>query len=163
MLNSWTPLIAGHAVAASAALVIGPFQLWRTPKGDKAHRVIGRIWVGLMLFVAAGSFLFGGYSNALDVFLRALAVWTVISTTSGIVLARRGNIRHHRGFMVGTYLGLVGAFIGVVAVRRRLVPSWFVAHPLMMSLIAVAIIAVSGFLLAGVVGFYRRQPAAERA
>jgi uncharacterized membrane protein len=163
LLTSWTLLIAAHAVAASAALIIGPFQLWRRPKGDKIHRVIGRIWVGLMLFVAAGSFLFGGYSNALDVFLRALAVWTLISTTAGILLARRGNIRHHRGFMIGTYLGLLGAFVGVVAVRRRLVPSWFAAHPMMMSIIVVAIIAVTGFLIAAVVEFYRRQPAAERA
>ncbi|HEY4991276.1 MAG TPA: DUF2306 domain-containing protein [Nakamurella sp.] len=161
MLEPWTFVIASHAVAAGLALVIGPFQILRRVKGDKIHVFIGRTWAGLMLWVAAGSFLFGGYGGAIDIFLRVLAVWTLFSVTTAIVLARRGDIRHHRGFMVGTYFGLVGAFIGVVAVHTRRVPSWFAAYPLMMSLIAVGIVAVAGFFLGGVVARYRREPSAS--
>jgi uncharacterized membrane protein len=151
VLEPWTFVIASHAVAACAALVLGAVQILRKTKGDPIHRTNGRVWVALMLYVAASSFLFGGWTQPLDVFLRVLAVWTLFSVTTAVVMARRGNIRRHRGFMVGTYFGLIGAFIGVVAVRTRLVPTWFAAYPLMMSLVAVAILAVSGFLVGAIV------------
>lgn len=164
MLPAWTWLIALHAVAASLAMVLGAFQILRPTKGDPPHQVIGRIWVGLMLFVALGSWLFGGYDSAIDIFLRVLAVWTTFSVIMAVVQARRGNIDRHRGFMVGTYLGLLGAFIGVLAVHTRRVPAWFAAEPLLMSLIATAIIAVGGFVIAGVLfGTRPRRPAAHNA
>lgn len=156
-MEPWTIPIAGHAIAASLALVLGPFQILRRVKGDRIHIIVGRTWAGLMLFVAAGSFLFGGYGGAIEIFLRVLAVWTLFSVSFGIYRARRGDIRHHRGFMIGTYIGLVGALVGVLAVRTRRVPSWFAADPLMMSLIAVAIFAAAGFFIAGVVARYREQ------
>ena len=156
MLPAWTWLIALHAVAASLALVLGAFQLLRTTKGDPPHKAIGRIWVGLMLYVALGSWLFGGYDSPIDIFLRALAVWTTFSVIMAVIQARRGRIDKHRGFMVGTYLGLIGAFIGVLAFRTRRVPAWFIAEPLMMSLIAIAIIAVGGFVIAGIM--FRTRP-----
>lgn len=150
MLPAWTWLIALHAIAASLAMVLGAFQILRPVKGDPPHRAIGRIWVGLMLFVALGSWLFGGYDSPIDIFLRVLAVWTTFSVTMAVVHARRGQIDRHRGYMVGTYFGLLGAFVGVLAVHTRRVPAWFAAQPLMMSLIAVAIIAVGGFVVAGI-------------
>lgn len=150
MLPAWTWLIALHAIAASLALVLGAFQILRPTKGDAPHKAIGRLWVGLMLFVALGSWLFGGYESAIDIFLRALAVWTTFSVIMAVIQARRGNIDKHRGFMVGTYFGLIGAFVGVLAFRTRRVPAWFIAEPLMMSLIAVAIIAVAGFVVAAI-------------
>ena len=156
MLPAWTWLIALHAIAASLALVLGAFQILRPTKGDAPHKAIGRLWVGLMLFVALGSWLFGGYESAIDIFLRALAVWTTFSVIMAIIQARRGNIDKHRGFMVGTYFGLIGAFVGVLAFRTRRVPAWFIAEPLMMSLIAVAIIAVGGFVVAGIM--FRTRP-----
>lgn len=149
MLQPWTFVIASHAVAASLALVLGPVQLLRRVKGDPLHVVVGRVWAVLMLYVAASSFLFGDWTSALDIFLRALAVWTLISVVMAVVRVRQGNVTSHRGFMTGTYFGLVGAFVGVVAVRSRLVPSWFVAHPWPMSLAAVAVVAVAGFVVAG--------------
>lgn len=81
--------------------------------------------------------------------------------TVGVVMARRGNIRRHRGLMVGNYIGLLAAFVGVLAVHTRRVPSWFVAHPLGMSVVAVAIAAVAGFFLAAVVSYARPLPAAR--
>jgi uncharacterized membrane protein len=150
VLPTWTFLIASHAVAAALCLVLGPFQIIRRPKGDAAHRLVGRTWAVLMLYVAAGSFLFGGYDTGIAIFLRVLAAWTLCSVTLGVIMARRGNIHRHRGFMVGTYFGLIAAFIGVVAVHTRRVPTWFVAHPVTMSLIAVAIIAAASLFLSGV-------------
>jgi uncharacterized membrane protein len=155
VLPAWTVLIATHAVAASVCLVLGAFQILRRTRGDAVHIVVGRTWAALMLYVAAGSFLFGGYDEAIAIFLRALATWTLVTVTAGVIMARRGNIHRHRGFMIGNYVGLVAAFVGVVAVHTRRVPAWFAAEPLLMSVVAVAICAVAGFFLAAVVWRFR--------
>lgn len=147
MLQPWTFLIATHAIAATLALVFGAFQLLRRTKGDPIHKLTGRIWVGLMLYVSVFSFGFGGYKDGIDIFLRALAVWTIFSTTFAVYQAQKKNIPMHRAFMIGTYLGLWGAFIAVIAVYTRRVPSWFSAHPLEMSLIALAILTVGCIVL----------------
>lgn len=154
-LAPWTFLIASHAIAASLALVIGAFQILRPKRGDPIHKLTGRIWVGLMLYVSIFSFAFGGYTDGIDIFLRCLALWTVFCTVLATWCARHGKIAVHRGFMVGTYLGLVGAFIAVVAIRTRRVPSWFAAHPLEMSLVALAIIAVSGMTIGGILQYHQ--------
>lgn len=157
MPEPWTVIMASHAIAASGALLLGGFQVIRPVRGDPVHKALGRIWVTLMLWTSLSSFFFGGWTQALDIFLRALAIWTFISVPLGIRAARRGDISSHRGFMVGNYLGLVGAFIGVVAVRSRMVPSWFVAYPVMMSLIALALCVVCGFVVAGVFATHRTR------
>ena len=148
-MSSWTIIIASHAVAASVSLVLGPVQLIRRPKGDPAHRLIGRTWTVCMMFTAATSFFFGGWASGADFFLRALAVLTLVATPLGIVHARAGRIRAHARTMVFGYLGLVGAFIGVWAVPSRRVPSSFAEHPVIMSGIALLIIAVSLVFVTG--------------
>ena len=51
---TWTPVIAGHATAAITALLVGGIMLYRT-KGPPAHRLWGRIWVGMMLVIVLTS------------------------------------------------------------------------------------------------------------
>lgn len=150
MLSEWTVLIASHAVSATIALVLGPVQLLRRTRGDRVHRLVGRVWSVMMLYAAAGSFFFGGWTKVSDLLLRSLAVITLVGVTLGIVLAQRGWIRAHRFTMISGYLGLVGAFIGVWAVPDRRVASSFAAHPVLMSVIAVIISACSMlFVLVG--------------
>ena len=161
MLQPWTFLIASHAIAASLAMLIGGFQIFRPKGGDAVHKALGRIWVGLMIYVSIGSFFFGGYGDAIDLFLRGLAIWTLFSVVFAIYQARRGNIATHRGLMVGTHLGLIGAFIGVVAVHTRRVPSWFMAHPLEMTIVALIIIAVAGFIIAAILQRYSKLPPSD--
>lgn len=150
MLEPWTIGITVHAVAAALAITLGTVNVFRRTRGDLTHRVIGRVWSALMLLVAVGSFWIGGYASGLGLFLHGLAAWTVISICTGVLAARRGAIRVHRGFMLGSYLGLLGAFVGVISVPSRRVPSWFSAHPLAMSAVAVVIIA-AGLATAGII------------
>lgn len=122
--------------------------MFRPTKGDTVHRIVGRVWATLMLAVAAGSFAFGGWSEPVDWFLRALAAWTLFSVSRGWLLARRGNVAGHRGFMVGTYVGLVIAFVFVVAIPSRQVPQWLAAAPWTMALAAVACMAAAAGVVA---------------
>lgn len=157
MPQPWTFLIATHAIAASLALVFGGFQLLRRTKGDPIHKLAGRIWVGLMLYVSTFSFFFGGYKDGIDIFLRTLAIWTIFSVIFAIYQAKKGRISIHRAFMTGTYIGLWGALIGVVAVHTRRVPMWFSAHPLEMSLVALAILTAACLALSAIMYTERKQ------
>ncbi len=44
-----------HSAAALVALLLGAWQLWAA-KGTGGHRVLGYVWVGLMMLVAVSSF-----------------------------------------------------------------------------------------------------------
>lgn len=114
-----TPLISAplpipfHALAALAATMLGALQLWG-PKGTRNHRMLGYIWVGLMVFVAASGFfihvlrLFGPFSP-----IHLLSVFTLASLWYAVRAARLGKIGQHRRIMVALFwmaLVLTGAF-----------------------------------------------------
>lgn len=88
------------------------------PKGTAAHKLLGRIWVALMLAVAISSFWIGGS------LIHLLSAWTLVSLAAAIWFIRRGNVRAHQGFMIGTLLGLAGAGLGAFA-PGRLLPTLF--------------------------------------
>ncbi len=93
-----------HAVAAMIAIVLGAIQLYMK-KGGMLHKMLGRIWVGLMLAVSISSFwiheikLWGLYSP-----IHLLSVWTIISCGMGVYFARAGKIKSHKVTMVLMYV-----------------------------------------------------------
>ena len=109
-------VIGIHLAAAFLALIMGSAMLVRT-KGTSSHKLLGRTWVALMLVVAISSFWIrrDGFS-----WIHLLSIWTLISLACAVWFIRRGNVRAHQGFMVGTFLGLVGAGIGAFAPGRLL-------------------------------------------
>ncbi len=121
----WTLLIASHAIAASLAMVMGALNLLRRRRGDRPHRVLGRAWAGLMYFVAIGSFWIQEPSPGDFSWIHGLSALTIVTLTLALWNARRGNIRGLAANMIGTYCGLLGAFIGVVAIPTRRVPESF--------------------------------------
>ncbi|MET4144309.1 DUF2306 domain-containing protein [Arthrobacter sp. UYCo732] len=140
-------LIAVHAVAAGYTLLFGAFQLLRK-KGGPLHRVIGRIWVAAIYIVAITSFwvrtLNGGFS-----WLHALSVLTLLTVTMGLVAAIRGSIPSHKAFMMGSYFGVLGAFIGVIAVPGRRLPQMAVHDLPLLILWLAALILTAGCTVAG--------------
>jgi uncharacterized membrane protein len=50
--------------------------------------------------------------------IHGLSVWTLVSLALAVYFIRRGNARAHQGFMIGTFLGLVGAGIGALTPGR---------------------------------------------
>jgi len=134
-------LIAGHAFLALMALPLGAFQLLRRRRGDALHRRVGRTWVFAMGLVAISSFAIRDLRPGQFSLLHILSVVTLVTVTLGVVQARRGNIEAHRAMMRGSWLGLVGAFIGAVAVPDRTIPTFVVSDPLgsLGALLAVAV------------------------
>ena len=92
-----------HAIIAMIAIILGGIQL-SMKKGGTIHKLLGRIWVGLMLIVAISSLfiheikLWGAYSP-----IHLLSLWTIIILGVGVYYARVGNIKRHKQVMIATY------------------------------------------------------------
>jgi uncharacterized membrane protein len=130
MADRWTVLIALHAVGATAALGLGGYLILRRRKGDLLHRRIGRIWMADMYWVAFSSFGIKRLSPGHFSWIHGLSAWTIFSLTMAIWAARGHRIQQHRGWVLGTYGGLVGAGIAAAAFPTRLLPQTAVHHPL---------------------------------
>ncbi|MDB5507469.1 MAG: hypothetical protein JWR75_2107 [Devosia sp.] len=102
-----------HVAAAIAAMLLGAIVLFR-PKGTRRHKLMGRIWIVLMLVVATTSLfiseirLIGPFSP-----IHLFSILTYASVAQGIWFIRRGNVVAHRATMTSLYFGaliLTGAF-----------------------------------------------------
>ena len=110
-----SPVTLLHLGAALLALAIGALNLARV-KGTRMHRALGWIWVALMATAAISSFwIFGLRNGAGPSLIHLLSAWTLVALACAIFFIRRGNVRAHRAFMVGTFLGLLGAGLGALA------------------------------------------------
>jgi uncharacterized membrane protein len=137
----WTPLIAAHAAGATLALMLGAYVVLRRRKGDLLHRRLGVVWVVTMYWVAVSSFGIQELSPGHFTWIHALSAWTIVSLTVAVWAAMTHRVRTHRRYVVGSYLGLVGAGIAATAFPVRLVPQTVVHHP------AALLVAVAGIAL----------------
>ncbi len=116
---SLTPLLDAplqvqvHAVSAMLAMLVGAFVLFRR-KGTPAHKLLGRVFVILMLIVATSSIfineirLIGPFSP-----IHIFTVITYAAVAQGVYQIRRGNVAAHRATMQSLYflaLMITGAF-----------------------------------------------------
>lgn len=104
-----------HLATAGAAAILGPFILWRR-KGDQKHKILGRLWAGLMIITAITSAFIrtpgAGIAGTGFSFIHIFTVWTLFSIPLGIWAIRQKRVAMHRGVMTGLYVGLLiaGAF-----------------------------------------------------
>ena len=88
---------------AMIAIILGGIQL-SMKKGGLIHKLLGRIWVGIMLIVAITSFfiheikLWGAYSP-----IHLLSLWTIFILGVGIYYVRVGNVKRHKQTMIALY------------------------------------------------------------
>jgi uncharacterized membrane protein len=156
-VHAWTLLIITHVVGALTSVVLGGYQVWRRPKGDTRHRLLGRVWVVLILWTAISSFWIRHINEGAFSWLHVLSVVTLVTVTLGVVSAVRGNVPAHRGNMVGSWLGACGAMVAAMAVPGRMIPTYAVAQPtgalafLASVLVVTALLVAAGSRLAVVV------------
>lgn len=141
-------LVAAHAVAALVCLLLGGYLLGRRAKGDGPHRAAGRVWAVGMIFVAGSSFAIRELRDGRLSLLHVLSVVTLVTVSIGVVAARRGNVAAHRANMRGSWFGLLGAFVGAVAVPRRLIPTFVVTEPLGALVAGAAVVALTAGVVA---------------
>lgn len=137
-----TPLVAGHALGACLALTLGGWQLLRRTGGDRAHRLVGRVWVVAMYWTVLSSFFIKQLDPGHFSWIHGLSAFTFLTLTLGTWAAIRGRIGLHRHFMRGSYLGLMGAFLGAVVMPLRDIPQLLIHRPLILAA-ATCAVAVS--------------------
>jgi len=104
LLLNQAPPIPLHAIAAMVAIILGGIQLYMK-KGGMLHKILGRLWIGLMLIVSISSFfiheikLWGPYSP-----IHLLSIWTIFSLGLAIYFVRIGNIKRHKQVMIALYV-----------------------------------------------------------
>ena len=147
-MHAWTLLLVTHVVGALTSVVLGGHQVWRRPKGDTRHRLIGRVWVALILWTAISSFWIRQINEGAFSWLHVLSVVTLVTVTLGVVNAVRGNVTGHRGNMVGSWLGACGAMVAAVAVPGRMIPTYAVAQPRGALAFLVSVLVVTAVLVA---------------
>jgi uncharacterized membrane protein len=149
MPSSWTVLITLHAIAASYSLIFGAVNLLRRTKGGRVHQIVGRIWVASMYVVVLTSFgirtIDGGFN-----WLHALSVLTFCTLSAGLWAIRRRNIRAHRSFMTGSYFGLIGAFVGVLAVPSRRIPQLAIHELPLLGLLILVLLGTAALTIIGI-------------
>jgi len=107
----WLPI---HASLAAVALLLGPFQFWRTPKGGRRgwHKASGRIYVVACLLAApAGLILaFGATTGPVSTagFGTLAVIWFVVNAL-GWKTAAAGRFAEHRRWMIRSYALTFGA------------------------------------------------------
>jgi uncharacterized membrane protein len=144
-----SPAIQLHALAAVLAFLLGGMVLFRR-KGDRLHRMGGRIWVALMLVVAFSSFfihtirMFGPWSP-----IHLLSILTLVAIYRGVSLARAQRIFEHRRTMQATYVGaLVIAGFFTFMPGRIMYEVFFEGPQPLAGVGAAAAIVISGTLAA---------------
>lgn len=113
---TYTQLAYLHLATVVPAFFLGAIQLFRR-KGTPGHRLIGKIYMLLMLATAVitlampaevGPRLLNHFG-----FIHIFSFLALFSVPSAYIAARRGNIKAHRSAMLGLYLGgilIAGAF-----------------------------------------------------
>lgn len=102
LLNESQP-IPLHAIAAMIAIILGGIQLYM--KKGATHKLLGRVWVGLILIVSFSSFfiheikLWGAYSP-----IHLVSLWTIFSVGLAIYFVRVGKIKRHKQAMLALYV-----------------------------------------------------------
>ena len=120
MTRELTLPIAIHLFTVVPALALGVGQL-AGPKGTRPHRLLGWVWVLAMATTAVSSFWITGIQSGgrLSV-IHALSAFVLFNLAAALLYVRRGNVRAHRKFMIGTMLGVAGAGIGALMPGRLL-------------------------------------------
>ena len=93
-----SPWMALHLATVMPAVPLGAIVLFRG-KGGAAHRLLGRIWVALMLVGAVASFGVRELMGTLGP-IHLLSIVTLVSLPRSIWAARRGRIAAHRRGML---------------------------------------------------------------
>ena len=106
-----------HLITVVPAFLIGTLLIFSKRKGSLTHKLLGRIYLALMLITALislfmpaalGPTLLGRFG-----WIHLLSIVTLITVFAAYFNARNGNIKTHRNQMLGLYFGgiiLAGSF-----------------------------------------------------
>ena len=113
------PIIYAHATLALLAVLIGLY-IFLTKKGTKQHRILGRIWVTVLIIVSLTAIFIQAINPGQYSLIHLLIPWTIgplIYSIWNIKKFKKTRIERykfaHMYSMIGVYVGallIAGAF-----------------------------------------------------
>jgi uncharacterized membrane protein len=97
-----------HVAAVVPAAILGAYLLMRR-KGTPVHRLLGKVWLALMVITALSSF----FIHALNMFhgfspIHLISIYVLFASWRAFSAARRHDIARHRKAVTGLYFGGIG-------------------------------------------------------
>lgn len=115
--------LAIHLATVIPALPLGAWLL-ANRKGDRTHRMLGRIWATLMMVTALSSFGVHSITGGLSP-IHILSVVTIVGLVVSVRAAMRGDIRIHQRAISRLFISLVLAGLATF-IPGRLLFGWLV-------------------------------------
>ncbi|MEP3421383.1 MAG: DUF2306 domain-containing protein [Erythrobacter sp.] len=115
-----------HVSTVLPAIPLGGYLLL-APKGTKWHKILGKLWVALMVATALSAVFikWGGGLNFHFSFIHIFVPMTLWASYKLIATARRGDMVGHKKEILGLYLGaLMIPGIVSMALPGRLMHVW---------------------------------------
>ena len=111
-----------HVATVLPAIPLGGYLLL-APKGTKMHKMLGKIWVALMLATATSAIFI--QSSGSFSFIHLFIPMTFIASYKLVATARRGDMKGHKKEILSLYLGAL-TIPGIVAfaLPGRLMNVW---------------------------------------
>ncbi|WP_118856629.1 DUF2306 domain-containing protein [Sphingomonas mesophila] len=101
-----------HLATVIPALPLGAYVLL-SRKGGPRHRLLGRVWLGLMFTTAVATIFIRDVNDGNFSWIHLFTVLTFIAVPKAILTARQGKIEAHRKHLRNFFLGsliIAGAF-----------------------------------------------------
>ncbi len=116
-----------HLGTLAPAFVIGTYLLLNR-KGTPAHRLLGKIYMVLMLFTAIVTLFMKAVIGPLFLnhfgYIHLLSLFVIYTVPTAYTAIRSGNIRVHRRKMIGLYVGALLVAGSFTLTPGRLMHSW---------------------------------------
>lgn len=117
-----SPWLMVHLLTVVPAVPLGGWLLARRGKGDRAHRLLGRLWAVLMMAGALSSFGLTGMLGHLGP-IHILSAMVVGGVPLAVARAIRGDIaRHRRGMTIMVASSVAAGFFAFLP--GRLLGAW---------------------------------------
>ncbi len=104
--------VALHLMSVLPAIPLGLYILLAR-KGGARHRLLGRIWMALMVSTALSALFIRHLNHGGFSWIHIFVPVTIVAAWAAIASARAGRIAEHRNRLIGMYLGALvipGAF-----------------------------------------------------
>lgn len=96
--------VAVHLMSVLPAVPLGIYILL-TRKGGARHRLLGRVWMALMVSTALSALFIRQLNHGGFSWIHLFVPLTLVAAWAAIASARAGNIPQHRRRLVGMFLG----------------------------------------------------------
>ena len=124
---SYMQLTYLHLGTLAPAFVLGTYLLINR-KGTPAHQLLGKLYMGLMLFTATVTLFMEAQVGPILLnhfgYLHLLSLLVLRTVPLAYMAVRYGNIKAHKRHMIGMYIGALLLAGGFTLMPGRLMYMW---------------------------------------